>query len=66
MLFASTFIACTNGASAQEIESKTYLHSIDTCPISPLIKIYAVHYNYEFSPRNELITGLGYTNIDYP
>lgn len=40
-------------------------HSIDFSPISPLIKIYGVHYNYLMTQKDELILGLAYMNIHY-
>lgn len=42
-----------------------YRHSVDFSPISPLIKIYGVHYNYKLNEKDELITGLGYMNIHF-
>jgi len=54
---------------AQEGDSLSFItekkHSVDTCPISPLINIYGVHYNYKLSPKDELICGLSYMRIQY-
>lgn len=39
--------------------------SIDTSPISPLIDIWGVHFNYHITSKDELITGLSYMKIPY-
>lgn len=56
--------------SQNEIDNRTpnnliYKHSIDTSPISPLIDIYGIHYNYHFTEQDEFIAGLGYMRIGY-
>lgn len=38
-------------------------HSLDFCPISPLIGIYALHYGYRFTPRDEVIVSPSYMRI---
>ena len=43
----------------------TYKHSLDFCPMSPLFKIYAIHYTYRITPRSEIIVGPYYANIHY-
>jgi hypothetical protein len=42
-----------------------YRHSIDLCPMSPLFKIYAIHYCYKITPLNEVIIAPYYANIHY-
>ena len=39
--------------------------SLDLCPMSPLFKIYAVHYCRRITPRSELIVGPYYANIHH-
>jgi hypothetical protein len=51
----------TTGATTEH----TYKHSLDFCPLSPLFKIYALQYSYEFSKNNELILAPAYLNIHY-
>jgi hypothetical protein len=46
-------------------DHKRYRHSIDFCPISPLIGIYAIHYSYKITPKNEIIVAPSYMNIKY-
>ena len=46
-------------------EYQIYKHSIDFSPISPLINIYGIHYNYHLTPKDELITGFAYMKISY-
>lgn len=55
LIFAEYDSTSTNG----------YEHSIDFSPISPLINIYGIHYNYHFTPKDELIFGLAYMKIHY-
>ncbi len=50
-------------ASIMETESKTYRHSIDTFPFAPLIDIWGIHYLYQFSEKDEFITGLSYMSL---
>lgn len=40
-------------------------HSIDLCPLSPVIGIYAIHYTYKFSLNNALILAPSYMHIKY-
>jgi hypothetical protein len=49
----------------QIISDLQYRHSIDVCPLSPLFNIWAVHYTYKFTAKDELITGLSYMNIHF-
>jgi hypothetical protein len=42
-----------------------YKHSFDFCPVSPLFRIYAVHYCYRITPSSEIIAGPLYANIKY-
>jgi hypothetical protein len=62
------FLTITVASFAQEqdsIQLKELKHSIDLSPISPFINIYGIHYNYHFNPKDELILGLAYMNIQY-
>ena len=43
-----------------------YLHSVDLCPMSPLFRIYAIHYSYRITPKSEIILGPYYANIQFP
>ena len=70
-----TFLCITlsNGLFAQNVDNagnnltknQYSKHSIDFCPVSPLINIYGIHYNYHLTPKDELIAGVGYMNIDF-
>jgi len=40
-----------------------YKHSIDFFPLAPLVNIYGIHYIYQFSPKDEFITGFSYMSI---
>jgi len=42
-----------------------YKHSLDFCPVSPLFRIYAVHYCYRVTAHSEIIAGPYYANIRY-
>jgi hypothetical protein len=42
-----------------------YKHSIDLTPLSPLMGIYAIHYNYRITPNSEIIVSPLYMNIKY-
>ena len=44
---------------------KTFRNSIDFCPLSPFINIYAVHYSRRITPRSELVISPSYMNIHY-
>ena len=60
------FILAQNGnVGRSQKQNLNYKHSIDTSPISPLIDIYGIHYNYHFTDQDELIVGLGYMRIGY-
>ena len=67
ILFA--YILFQANVMAQKADSltpkKEYKHSIDFCPISPAIGIYAIHYCYKFSPENEFIIAPSYMNIKH-
>ncbi len=45
--------------------SPRYWNSLDFCPLSPLFRIYAVHYGHRFGSGSELILGPLYMNIHY-
>lgn len=42
-----------------------YKHAVDFCPLSPVIGIYAVHYGFHFTPRDELIVAPSYMRIHH-
>jgi len=53
-------------AQAQKYGENTKIqhrHSIDIFPFAPLIDIYGIHYIYQLTPKDELITGLSYMSI---
>lgn len=53
-------------AQQQDASSKKdYKHSLDLCPMSPIFKIYAIHYCYRITPNSEIIAGPYYANIHY-
>ena len=43
-----------------------YKHSLDFFPLSPVIGIYALHYGYRFTPKDEFIISPTYMRIQYP
>lgn len=51
--------------SADTPTHKEYKNSIDTCPMSPMFKIYAIHYCRKITDHSELIAGPYYANIHY-
>jgi hypothetical protein len=57
--------AVVRAQSGDPAVGPTYRHSLDFCPLSPLIDIYALHYSYRFTPRSEFIIGPLHTNIHY-
>lgn len=65
LVIAPYFSFFSFGQATDSTLEKTHKHSIDFSPISPLIKIYGVHYNYHFTQKDELILGLAYMNIYY-
>lgn len=58
-------VAQSDDTPAPQVQSKTYKHSVDFTPLSPLFGIYAVHYNRRISSQAELILAPMYTNIRY-
>ena len=49
---------------AQENQIKDFKkYSVDFSPMSPFIRIYGVQLGYKLNPKNELLTGLAYTNL---
>lgn len=62
-LFNSTFIQAQNDNNL--IDFKKRDQSIDLCPISPLIGIYAIHYTHKITPKNAVIIGPSYMKIVY-
>ena len=62
-MFGASISYSQNGIDSTIV--KTYRHSIDLCPISPFIGIYAIHFCYKVSPKNELIVAPSYMNINY-
>ena len=67
LIFA--FLFCIQDLYGQESDNtgnnKIYKHAKDFSPLSPLFRIYALQYNYRITPKNELILGAAYTNIQY-
>lgn len=55
----------TTHSQAASKPGKEYRHALDFCPISPLFDIYALQYFYSLSPKDRLILGLSYANIQY-
>lgn len=55
-----------NGQTFDTIsKTKSYKYSFDFCPMSPVFKIYAIHFNYRFTKNSELIVGPYYANIQF-
>ncbi len=53
-------------AQQQNTSTKqNYRHSLDSCPMSPLFKIYAIHYCYRITANSEIIAAPYYANIHY-
>lgn len=69
VLAAALFILTTNSLLAQTIDStllKTnYRHSVQFSALEVMGRIYSFAYFYEFSPKNNLMLGLAYENIQY-
>jgi len=69
LMVAFIVLSIIQGLQGHELDStlttESYKYSIDTSPLSPLFKIYGVHYNYRFEPKSEIILGLSYMNIHY-
>lgn len=53
------------GQSVDSLGNESYKNAIDFCPLSPMIKIWAVHYTYRITPKSEIIAGPLYMNIPY-
>lgn len=65
IIFFTPSVKAGNNTIKDSLQKAEYRHSIDFSPISPLIKIYGIHYNYKIAPKDELIAGLGYMNIHF-
>jgi hypothetical protein len=69
LAFASCALFCLfpniGARAASPASYPRYDQSLDFCPMSPLFKIYAIHYCQRLSPNNEIIVGPLYTNIHY-
>lgn len=52
-------------SSGDSLTSDSSRHSVDFCPLSPIIRIYTIQYNYRMTSKDELILGLAYMNIHY-
>jgi hypothetical protein len=65
--FFTMLILSAGKVNAQEAkaEEKTYFRSLDFCPLSPVIGIYAIHYSRRISPNSEFIVGPSYMNIHF-
>jgi hypothetical protein len=44
---------------------ENYMHSIDFCPLSPVMGIYAIHYTRKISPKSEILAGPSYMRIQH-
>jgi len=44
---------------------ENYINSIDFCPLSPVMGIYAIHYTRKISPKSEIIAGPSYVRIQH-
>lgn len=62
ILFSLYIVDCH---AADSTESKDYKNSLDFCPMSPLFKIYAIHYCYKITDNSEVIIAPSYMNIHY-
>jgi hypothetical protein len=51
--------------AGDSLDVPTYHHSLDVCPMSPFLRIYAIHYCYRITPNSEIIAGPYYANIHY-
>jgi hypothetical protein len=51
--------------SAAEPPASPFRHAIDLSPMSPLFRIYAVHYSYRITRASEVIVGPYYANIHF-
>jgi hypothetical protein len=66
LIIVLSFCAQSLKAQAQNSKSsKEYKHSLDFCPVSPLFKIYAIHYCRRITPTSEIIVAPYYANIHY-
>lgn len=53
-------------ATKQPKDTIRYKHSLDFFPLSPAIGIYALHYGYRFTTKDEFIISPSYMRIRYP
>lgn len=67
-LFAATILVsnCARSQDQSTSTTPTYKHSIDLSPMSPLFRIYAIHYCYRITPNSEIILAPYYANIKFP
>ncbi len=69
IIFLGLSILSFDQVNAQGVENKKrdlpHRHAIDICPIAPLFNIYAVHYRYSLTEKDELIAGLSFMNIQF-
>lgn len=63
IIIDSNPLSATSGKDSTQIEH--YMHSIDFCPLSPVLGIYAIHYMRKINPRSEILIGPSYMNIAY-
>lgn len=63
-----TFFSTNLFAQSSEHQTDTvrFKHSLDFCPLSPFIGIYALHYGHRFTANDELIVSPSYMRIQYP
>ncbi len=65
ILFIGNLKFSANAEETENTINTNYRHSVDICPISPLFNIWALHYKYKLTEKDELITGFSYMNIQF-
>jgi hypothetical protein len=53
-------------ATVRPNDTVNYKHSLDFFPLSPVIGIYALHYGYRFTAKDQVIVSPSYMRIQYP
>jgi hypothetical protein len=56
----------TAQATVRQNDTVSYKHSLDFFPLSPVIGIYALHYGYRFTAKDQVIVSPSYMRIQYP
>ncbi|MCF7803291.1 MAG: hypothetical protein K9N46_11440 [Candidatus Marinimicrobia bacterium] len=52
-------------AESPKKEHSTYDQSMDFSPLSPMFRIYAIQYYRHLTPRDEVVLGAAYTNLQW-